>query len=284
MDITERNISELIPAEYNPRYISEDAFEQLKASIQRFDAVEPVIERYKESIRSYKSNTDINWNDIKYTCLWCGEHFKTDKAHGKRIPIACSTECSGKIHADHKVCKNCGEYYINHQNKYFCSMDCNAEYKRGKALPGHHRKALSEAKKGKPIKYFVENREEVSNKISETLTGKPQPWNRGKNHPRWVDKKANTYSHQWKKISESIRQQSVCHRCGTDEQLEVHHIIPYRVSESHEKDNLVVLCKSCHQKTEYNNLKIKELLGSWQLVRLLYKRKFEDIERPISYE
>ena len=43
MKIIERKISELIPAEYNPRYISDDQLEHLKASIQRFDAVEPVL-------------------------------------------------------------------------------------------------------------------------------------------------------------------------------------------------------------------------------------------------
>ena len=43
MNIVQRNISELIPAEYNPRYISDEQLEHLKASIQRFDAVEPVL-------------------------------------------------------------------------------------------------------------------------------------------------------------------------------------------------------------------------------------------------
>lgn len=43
MEVIERKISELIPAEYNPRWISDEALEQLKASIQRFDTVEPVL-------------------------------------------------------------------------------------------------------------------------------------------------------------------------------------------------------------------------------------------------
>ena len=43
MKVKDRNISELIPAEYNPRYITDEALEHLKASIQRFDAVEPVL-------------------------------------------------------------------------------------------------------------------------------------------------------------------------------------------------------------------------------------------------
>jgi len=53
MDIYERKISELIPAEYNPRYISPEAFEQLKASLQRFEAVEPAI------INRHADRTDI---------------------------------------------------------------------------------------------------------------------------------------------------------------------------------------------------------------------------------
>jgi len=43
MRVVDRKISELISAEYNPRYITGDALEQLKDSIKRFDAVEPVL-------------------------------------------------------------------------------------------------------------------------------------------------------------------------------------------------------------------------------------------------
>jgi hypothetical protein len=43
MKITERKINELIPAEYNPRQLSNEQAEQLKASLQRFGAVDPAI-------------------------------------------------------------------------------------------------------------------------------------------------------------------------------------------------------------------------------------------------
>jgi len=43
MDIKDIQIKELTPAEYNPRYISDDAFEQLKKSLKDFDAVEPIV-------------------------------------------------------------------------------------------------------------------------------------------------------------------------------------------------------------------------------------------------
>ena len=43
MQTTERKISELIPAEYNPRQLSDKQFEDLKASLTRFGAVDPAI-------------------------------------------------------------------------------------------------------------------------------------------------------------------------------------------------------------------------------------------------
>jgi len=43
MQTTERKISELIPAEYNPRQLSDKQHEDLKASLTRFGAVDPAI-------------------------------------------------------------------------------------------------------------------------------------------------------------------------------------------------------------------------------------------------
>lgn len=43
MKVVERKIVELIPAEYNPRQLSNEQAEQLKASLQRFGAVDPAI-------------------------------------------------------------------------------------------------------------------------------------------------------------------------------------------------------------------------------------------------
>jgi len=43
MKIVNRKISELIPAEYNPRQLSKDQFEDIRASINRFGIVDPII-------------------------------------------------------------------------------------------------------------------------------------------------------------------------------------------------------------------------------------------------
>tara|TARA_R100001443_G_scaffold15101_2_gene24950 strand:- start:7811 stop:8404 length:594 start_codon:yes stop_codon:yes gene_type:complete len=43
MKITKKNINSLIEAEYNPRQLTEQQFEDLKASIQKFGFVDPII-------------------------------------------------------------------------------------------------------------------------------------------------------------------------------------------------------------------------------------------------
>lgn len=43
MDVVDRKISELIHPDYNPRYISEQDFSQLKKSLKKFEAVEPAV-------------------------------------------------------------------------------------------------------------------------------------------------------------------------------------------------------------------------------------------------
>lgn len=54
----------------------------------------------------------------------------------------------------------------------------------------------------------------------------------------------------WKKIrKEFLKENPVCRACGTSEDLEVHHIIPYHISPEKELDmeNLITLCgKRCH--------------------------------------
>ena len=41
-----------------------------------------------------------------------------------------------------------------------------------------------------------------------------------------------------------------CQQCGSTERLEVHHIIPFRISRSNDHSNLITLCKFCHLQVE----------------------------------
>jgi len=52
----------------------------------------------------------------------------------------------------------------------------------------------------------------------------------------------------WPAIAqEKLRETNLCQRCGTKEDLEVHHIVAVSVGGNNELSNLVVLCHKCHR-------------------------------------
>ena len=74
MEVIERPIAELIFAEYNPRQLSTDQYEHLKASLKRFDCVEPVI------VNTHPDRKDIIvgghqrvrvWKDLGHDTIPC---------------------------------------------------------------------------------------------------------------------------------------------------------------------------------------------------------------------
>jgi 5-methylcytosine-specific restriction protein A len=61
------------------------------------------------------------------------------------------------------------------------------------------------------------------------------------------------YGRAWKRIRDSYaREHPLCERCEKNGRLtpaeEVHHILPISLGGTHEKSNLMSLCKSCHNK------------------------------------
>jgi 5-methylcytosine-specific restriction endonuclease McrA len=42
----------------------------------------------------------------------------------------------------------------------------------------------------------------------------------------------------------------MCQICHTKLQLNVHHIVPYRITEDNSEENLITLFKSCHKKMD----------------------------------
>lgn len=77
---------------------------------------------------------------------------------------------------------------------------------------------------------------------------------RGKDNPNWkggLSPERQTFysSLEWSNAIKSVwkRDASKCRRCGGRENLHIHHIISFPVKEYRTKlDNLVLLCKKCH--------------------------------------
>jgi len=79
----------------------------------------------------------------------------------------------------------------------------------------------------------------------------------GPKNPNWRGGSPINRGKDWgkNKLKCLKRDKYICQRCGYNGQnnksfMHVHHIIPYRISNSNKLKNLIVLCKNCHHKRE----------------------------------
>ena len=87
----------------------------------------------------------------------------------------------------------------------------------------------------------------------------------GDGNPAWRGGHKRYYGPNWRAQRRAARKRDnyTCQRCGkttkeAKRSLDVHHIIPFNQFESYETanqlENLVTLCHSCHQYTEWNGI------------------------------
>ena len=96
----------------------------------------------------------------------------------------------------------------------------------------------------------------VRKKISQAKMGKKN-WMYGRfgaKNPMWQGGKITYRGKGWDSIRVQVkrRDKNKCRRCGTDKDLTVHHIVPYRETQDNSFDNLVTLCRKCHIKVEHH--------------------------------
>ena len=82
-------------------------------------------------------------------------------------------------------------------------------------------------------------------------------------YEKWLckpDRKTGRGS-QWHRIQRAVKaKQPFCAICGTRHRLQVHHIIPFRLTGDNDPKNLIVLCVKCHKTVEWLTVEI-EMLG-----------------------
>lgn len=118
----------------------------------------------------------------------------------------------------------------------------------GRKLSDNHRKNLSKSHKGYKMP------ESQKKKISKANKGKPKYSIRGINHPNWNNGSSfEPYSVDWTEtLRKSIRERDryTCQICRKEPVINCHHI-DYDKKNCN-VNNLVVLCASCHTKTNHN--------------------------------
>ena len=63
--------------------------------------------------------------------------------------------------------------------------------------------------------------------------------------------RTNGYGSRWKAIRrEALRRTPFCAFCGSTRHLQVHHIIPFRLTRDNSPTNLIPLCLACHKRVE----------------------------------
>jgi len=217
-----------------------------------------------------------DYNQTIFVCQSCGKEFKSRKACRSRIPKFCShvcysknllgkpsksnttfrkghvTWCKGKHHSKEtklKISKN-KERALNISHALI-----------GKKLSDAHRLTLSLAKKGKPIKHLIEYWAELK-----------KLWE--------ISGRLIFYGQEWRKLRRNtLKEKPFCARCGINKNLDIHHIIPFRISKSNNFDNLEVLCRSCHRIVEFQQLKMYKILKDWVLISVMVKAELNTKRR-----
>ena len=171
---------------------------------------------------------------LEKTCRQCGSEFSVKPSDDYRK--TCSRECAGKWASENLAvadnpqwverveleCETCGSSFEVRPSqtgrRKCCSRPCRAEY-------------------------------------MSTFTGPDNPhWRGGYGLINGVRRALG--EHSWNRYRREARERSgECKMCGATESsggeaLHVHHIVPICAGGTHAKENLMVLCKSCHRTVE----------------------------------
>lgn len=170
-------------------------------------------------------------------------------------------------------CEICGdEFDVKHSRKdarRCCSPECDLEWRK-KAYSGeknHNYKENIEStcewcgesytaqahKKGKTR--FCSQKCMIEWRTEEIMSGE--------DHPRWKDNDDYYRGPNWHQQREKARDRggNECQHCGSESQLQVHHIIPFEsfddYREANRLQNLITLCVSCHHKLEWGSITVQ---------------------------
>jgi 5-methylcytosine-specific restriction endonuclease McrA len=157
-----------------------------------------------------------------------------------------------------KICEVCGKaFYVPASETHIkhCSQKCYFADRWGNS----HKEIRTCVICNNPFEVFASDKQVTCSKncSNEYKSRNSQ----GEKSVFWRGGKMAPYIEEWQTQRRAARERDghKCVLCGSTDRIQVHHIIPFRYSQSHELDNLVTLCRSCHSKEE---LKVnKEMSG-----------------------
>lgn len=142
------------------------------------------------------------------------------------------------------TCSHCGQVFCRSRSSLagvkhpFCSLACKHAFSRVERTCkqcGHQ---------------FLVGRGRLSGQTNSTANFCSRPC-----YEEWLcqTERVNGRGSRWNAIrKEVLKEQPFCAVCGLPDKkkLQVHHIVPFRLTRSNDKKNLIPLCASCHKRVE----------------------------------
>lgn len=188
------------------------------------------------------SHADQYRNRVAKTCVQCRKGYEIIPAKAEKSRY-CSNVCKRQfLRKRHDItCARCEKVFPPGSGKIYCSRKCMirprpihiCEQCGNEFMVGHI---------NQPGRFCSKDCKDI--------------FQNGPQNPNFKGAPAIKYGWDWWQIRQQVieRDQATCQKCGkrnlVRRDLNVHHIIPFRICRSHDPDNLVVLCDSCHGRIE----------------------------------
>ena len=189
---------------------------------------------HKFDIPTYKAHRRPQ--GIEKECPICGDKFYVRPSNSDQK--TCSNECMAKMMQGQKRPEIMGENNPKYKREEVICDYCGKTFKRAPSFnKGEHLFCSPACRK----RWETEDRDYSK-----------------ENHPQWKGghneyiRKRYEAGGKWKenRIRALQRDDNKCQFCGTENNLDIHHIKPVRTGGSNYRGNLVTLCRSCHAKVE----------------------------------
>lgn len=199
--------------------------------------------------KPYKNETcECSGRFVKYSaCKSCGTMFANSK--GKTY---CSSKCKeAQRHTVELVCDNCGKNFVRYasdiksENHNFCCKKCMIDYMRGETVTSECEQCGKEFTIYKSLLRTNAAGKFCSRECYHESMKKP--------------KKGYSGFRQAKRRYFSGVQH--CALCGSTDGINIHHIIPNRLTQDNGPDNLIPLCRKHHMPVEALTRKVLETEG-----------------------
>lgn len=199
---------------------------------------------------------------IDYVCEICGKPGHRSYAQGK-IPLHffCSRECQNEWQ------KTREDIVLKNKDPEFRKKVSDGLKKRKQLLGNDYHSPETKRKIGDTtLEHWKQYDDETRSRILEVLRKNAS-----------AKRTFGPYDYAWHQLSARMCEKGICHRCGSRENLHVHHIIPTKAGGIRERRNLVVLCSSCHKVVEHQQKVLYDIIPDWTVIQILVRERLHCI-------